>query len=522
MKPLRRHQLVWLDEFGWYRTLATAAASSASLSGQPTAEAARKFLARVMRKARVRPRHLITDQGPQFTDDSFRAWCKRIGIRQRFGAIGKHGSIAVIDRHYNSLVRLHADRPTLLSDFYLQIDGARIPDYVDPFINDESFFFGRLIRWFPTTPGDFRDVFFGPARFIGSDALTVGGAILRFKKAMIATGARPDTPSILGLVEAGYLTNENVFDLTELPRRLLVIGGGPLGCELAQAFSRFGAKTIIAQDLPLFLPKEERDAAQILSSALARDGIEVRLNTTAVAVRVEHGQKLVDLVSDDYKSTVAVDAILTGTGRLPNVTGLNLEAAGVEYDTTTGIRIDDFLQTTNRRIYAAGDACLEHKFTHTADASARIVVQNALFLGRRRLSALTVPWCTYTDPEIAHVGLYVREARAQQIPVRTFTILMHDVDRAILDGEESGFVKIHVEERSDRILGATIVARHAGEMINEITVAMVAGIGLRALAAVIHAYPTQAEAIRKAADACSRARLTPTVRALLRRWLAWR
>ncbi len=165
-------------------------------------------------------------------------------------------------------------------------------------------------------------MFFGEARFTGTDTLVVDGAKLRFKKAMIATGARPDTPSIPGLVEAGYLTNENVFDLTELPRRLLVIGGGPLGCELAQAFCRFGAQIIIAQDMPLFLPKEERDAAQILSDAFARDGIEVRLNTTAVNVRVEDGQKLVDLVSDDYESTVAVDAILTGTGRVPNVEGL--------------------------------------------------------------------------------------------------------------------------------------------------------------------------------------------------------
>jgi pyruvate/2-oxoglutarate dehydrogenase complex dihydrolipoamide dehydrogenase (E3) component len=338
---------------------------------------------------------------------------------------------------------------------------------------------------------------------------------------MIATGARPDTPSIPGLVEAGFLTNENVFDLTELPRRLLVIGGGPLGCELAQVFSRFGAQTTIAQDMPLFLPKEERDAAQILADAFARDGIEVRLNTEAVRVRVEDGQKLVDLVSDDYKSTVAVDAILTGTGRLPNVEGLDLEAAGVDCDATTGVRVNDFLQTSNPRIYAAGDACLEHKFTHTADASARIVVQNALFLGRQRLSALTIPWCTYTDPEIAHVGLYVREARDQDIPVKTFTIPMHDVDRAIADGEEVGFVKIHVKERTDRILGATVVASHAGDMINEITLAMVAGIGLSTLARVIHAYPTQAEAIKKAADAYSRTRLTPTILSLLRRWLAW-
>lgn len=365
------------------------------------------------------------------------------------------------------------------------------------------------------------DVFFGQACFSGTDALTVDGATLRFKKALIATGARPDTPSIPGLVEAGYLTNENIFDLTELPRRLLVIGGGPLGCELAQAFCRFGAKTIIVQNRPLFLPREERDAAQIISNTFARDGIDVRLNTKVVSVRMENGQKLVDLVSDDHKSTVAVDAILTGTGRLPNVEGLNLEAADVEYDNTVGIRVNDFLQTSNRRIYAAGDACLEHKFTHTADASARIVVQNALFLGRQRLSALTIPWCTYTDPEIAHVGLYVRQARERDIPVKTFTIPMHDVDRAIADNEEAGFVKIHVKERTDRILGATIVARHAGEMINEITLAMVAGIGLRTIARVIHAYPTQAEAIKKAADAYNRTLLTPTIQWMLRRWLTW-
>ncbi len=236
-------------------------------------------------------------------------------------------------------------------------------------------------------------------------------------------------------------------------------------------------------------------------------------------MRVENGEKLVDLVSDDFKSTVAVDAILTGTGRVPNVEGLGLEAAGVEFDKVVGIRVDDFLRTSNRRIYAAGDVCLEHKFTHTADASARIVIQNALFFGRKRMSALTIPWCTYTDPAIAHVGLYVREARKRKIPVKTFTIPMHDVDRAIADDEETGFVKIHVRDGTDQILGGTIVARHAGEMINEITLAMVAGIGLRTLARVIHAYPTQAEAIKKAADAYNRTRLTPTIRWLLQWWL---
>ena len=353
------------------------------------------------------------------------------------------------------------------------------------------------------------DVFFGQARFARTDTLEVEGATLQFRKALIATGARPDTPAIPGLAEAGYLTNESAFEVTEAPRRLLVIGGGPLGCEMAQAFCRLGVQTTIVQRQPLFLPREERDAAQILSDAFANDGIDVRLNTRALNVRIEGGAKIVDLVSDDYHSTVVVDAILTGTGRMPNTDGLDLEAAGVDYDAQHGIHVDDFLRTRNRRIYSAGDVCLGDKFNDTAQATARMAVRNALFGGRQRLSALTIPWCTYTDPEIAHVGLYVRQARERNIPVKTFTIPMHEVDRAIADNEEVGFVKINVRERTDRILGATIVARHAGEMISEITLAIVAGVGLRTLARVIHAYPTQAEAIRKAADAYMRTRALP-------------
>jgi pyruvate/2-oxoglutarate dehydrogenase complex dihydrolipoamide dehydrogenase (E3) component len=365
------------------------------------------------------------------------------------------------------------------------------------------------------------DVYFGEARFAGPDTVTVAGQVLRFRKALIATGARPRTPPIPGLDETGYLTNENVFNLTECPRRLLVAGGGPLGCEMAQAFARFGSHVIVAQDDPTFLPKEERDAAQIISDALARDGVEIHLNTEVVAVRCEGAEKIVELVSDGDKFSVVVDEILAGIGRAPNVETLNLEAAGVRYDTEIGIQVDDFLRTSNRRIYAAGDVCLDHKFTHTAEASARIALRNALFLGRRRFSKLTIPWCTYTDPEIAHVGLYVREAWERGIPVRTFTILMHDVDRAVTDGEAEGFVKIHLRQGTDRILGATIVACHAGEMINGISLAISTGIGLRALARVIHTYPTQAEAIKMAAQAYNRTRLTPFLRALSKSVLGW-
>jgi pyruvate/2-oxoglutarate dehydrogenase complex dihydrolipoamide dehydrogenase (E3) component len=351
------------------------------------------------------------------------------------------------------------------------------------------------------------DLYFGAARFAGRGAVSLGAANVRFGKALIATGARPLPTPIPGLEEAGYFTSEDVFDLTQCPRRLLVIGGGPLGCELAQAFCRLGAHVVIAQNEPKFLPKEERDAAQILSEQMARDGVEIHLNTTVVAVRTAGtGEKLVDLVSGDDKNTIAVDHILAGVGRTPNIEGLELERAEVACEGVQGIGVDDFLRTTNRRIYAAGDVCLADKFTHAAEASGCLAVANALDRGRKRMSALTIPWCTYTDPEIAHVGLYMTQARERSIPAKTFTVLMHDIDRAMIDGQEKGFVKIHVREGTDEILGATIVAVHAGEMINEITLAIAAGIGLSELAQIIHAYPTQTMAIKLAAAACAKSR----------------
>ncbi|MGO4568913.1 mercuric reductase [Rhizobium sp. 2YAF20] len=363
------------------------------------------------------------------------------------------------------------------------------------------------------------DVYFGEASFTAPNTVEVAGETLRFKKALIATGARPLVQPLPGLDDVGFLTNENVFNLTECPRRLLVMGGGPLGCELAQAFCRFGSHVIIVQNDPMFLPKEERDAAHILSDALARDGVDVRLNTAVVGVQLDGAEKVVELVSAGEKSSVPVDEILVATGRTPNVENLNLEVANVQFDTKNGIFVNDFLQTSNRKIYAAGDVCMEHKFTHAAEASAGTAVTNALVFGRRRLSKLQIPWCTYTDPEIAHVGLYVAEARARGIPVTTYTILMHDVDRAVTDGEEDGFVKIHVKQGTDRILGAAVVARHGGEMIDGVSLAITSGIGLRALAKVIHTYPTQTMAIKMAADAFDRARRTSLLKFLSRGWL---
>ena len=345
------------------------------------------------------------------------------------------------------------------------------------------------------------DVYFGAARFAGPRSVTVGGKVLHFEKALVATGGLPVRPPIPGLEEAGYLTYENVFDVNECPKRLLVIGGGPVGCELAQAFARLGSRVTLVQDEPMFLGHEERDAAQLLSDSLARDGIEIHLDTQTSSVRIEGNDKVADLIRDDTKRTVAVDQILVGVGTVPNVQGLELEAAGVEYDRELGIPVDDFLRTSNPRIFAAGDVCTENKFPHIESAAGRIVVANALFLGRQRLSAETVPWCTFTDPEIAHVGMYVTEARRKGIPVKTFTVLMHEVDRAIADGEEEGFVKLHVREGTRKLLGATVVASHAGDLINEISLAMSAGLDLHTLATANQPYPTQSQAIKMAAGA---------------------
>ena len=225
---------------------------------------------------------------------------------------------------------------------------------------------------------------------------------------------------------------------------------------------------------------------------------------------------------DGQLESLVVDEILLGVGRAQNVEGLDLEAAGVEYDRNNGVKVNDYLQTTNHRIYAAGDVCLQYKFTHMADATARIVIQNALFMGRKKLSALHIPWCTYTDPEIAHVGMYERDAQEKGIALDTFIRPLKQVDRAITDGEEEGFVKVHVKRGTDKILGATIVARHAGDMIGEISLAMVGGLGLKTIANVIHPYPTQAEAIRQVADEYNRTRLTPFTKSVLRLWIAGR
>lgn len=358
------------------------------------------------------------------------------------------------------------------------------------------------------------DLYWGAAKFDAPDSLRVGERQLRFVHALIATGARPRRPQIAGLDIVGFLTSDTVFDMTQLPKQLVVIGGGPLGCELAQALCRLGSAVTIVQNEAKFLPREERDAAELLSRCLARDGITIRLNTSVVAANLENGAKILDTLSNGQRSRITADEILLCVGRAPNVENLGLAEGRVEFDHEQGVKTDEYFATANPRVYAAGDVCMEHKFANVAEASACMAVDNLLRIKRRRRDELLIPWCTYCDPEIAHVGLQVWQAREQSIAVKSFTVMMQDVDRAITDDQGHGFVKIHTKIDSDQIVGATIVASRASEMINEICVAMRSNMGLLALADVLHTYPSQCDAIRSAAAAYVQYDFQPGARAL--------
>jgi pyruvate/2-oxoglutarate dehydrogenase complex dihydrolipoamide dehydrogenase (E3) component len=367
------------------------------------------------------------------------------------------------------------------------------------------------------------EVFLGDARFSGRDRLEVGGAELRFHRAVIATGARPVLPPVEGLAEAGPLTNETVFELTERPRRLGVIGAGPIGCELAQAFRRLGCEVTVMHADAHVLPREDPEAAAIVEQRLSAEGVEIVNGCRIEKVELRGGEKTIRLAgAAGSVREVVVDEILVGAGRAPNVGDMGLEAAGVRYDARRGVGVDDHLRTSNARIFAAGDVCMDWKFTHAADAAAKIVVQNALFFPSKKLSSLVMPWCTYTDPEVAHVGLYQRDAEAAGLEVDVYRVPLSEVNRAVADGEEEGFVKVLVKRGSDRIVGATIVSAHAGETISEVTLAMVGGLGLSKILDTIHPYPTQAEGVKRAAGLHARARVTPLVKWVLERWMALR
>jgi pyruvate/2-oxoglutarate dehydrogenase complex dihydrolipoamide dehydrogenase (E3) component len=366
------------------------------------------------------------------------------------------------------------------------------------------------------------DVYLGNARFVAPDQVAVGEATLTFARAVVATGGRPAVPEIAGLVETGYRTSDTIFELTALPRRLAVIGGGPIGCELAQAFRRFGSDVTLIATHARLLPRDDPSASTILAGQFTREGIAMRLGAMVASVASGPEGEQVRLADGE---TITVDEILVATGRTPNTDGLALDAAGVAFN-RSGVTVDDLLRTSNPRVYAAGDVCSAWKFTHAADAHARLVIQNALFanrlFGRKRASSLVIPRVTYTDPEIAHVGMSADDAAAMGGRVTTFTADLAHNDRAILDGTAAGFARIHVGARSGRILGATLVAPHAGESIGELALAMTAKLSANDLTRTVHPYPTVADVWKRLGDQWSRTRLRPWIARLLARWLRWR
>ena len=365
------------------------------------------------------------------------------------------------------------------------------------------------------------DVFLGQGEFIDSSTIAVGDTKLKFAKAVICTGARASAPPIDGLDTVPYLTNENLFSLTERPKRFGIVGAGPIGCEMAQTFALLGSEVFLVESAPGILTKEDPDAAEIIRDQLISDGVNLLCCRKELQLSPADGGGVRMQVESEGKGyDLKVDQILVAVGRAPNVEGLNLEGVGVEYS-KKGVVIDDHFRTTNKRIFAAGDICSPYQFTHAADFMARAVIRNTLFFGRAKHSTLVIPWVTYTSPELGRVGLNPAEAEKCGVEIDTFTQPMSGVDRAILEGETEGFVRVHVKKGSDEIVGATIVAENAGDMIGSISIAMTQKIGLGSIANCIHPYPTQGEAVRKVGDLYNKTRLTPRVAAIMKTLIAW-
>jgi len=361
------------------------------------------------------------------------------------------------------------------------------------------------------------DVVRGDATFVGKDCVRVGERHIRFRRSVIATGARPRLPDVPGIGDCPVRTSDTFFKLTTLPRQLLVIGGGPMGCELGQAMARLGSTVTLVHRGPRLLPADDPDASQVVLEALRDDGVQVLLSTALVGLSYTDGTRRAQLRCGQQEQSVCADEILVAVGRTPNLEGLDLRVAGVRHD-DRGVLVDRHQRTHNRRIYAAGDVTGGHQYTHAAYAEAEAAVLNGLSPLRRRPHR-PMPHVTYTDPEVAHVGLRSTELVGRG--ATTLTVELADNDRAIIEGDTRGFARVHVNRRG-KILAGTVVGAHAGECISELTLAMASGLSLDAIANTIHPYPTRSEPLRALADQWVQRRLTPGVRRALRGWFRTR
>jgi pyruvate/2-oxoglutarate dehydrogenase complex dihydrolipoamide dehydrogenase (E3) component len=362
------------------------------------------------------------------------------------------------------------------------------------------------------------DVFLGTARFVDDKHVRVGDAELNARRFVVATGARAALPPIPGLAESKPLTNETVFDLTSRPKRLAIIGAGPIGCELALAFARMQVDVLLLEAAERVLGAEIPEAGRAVADALTRHGVDIRLGVSIDKIE-RRGQKHVAVICGGEETVV--DEVLVAAGRRANTDDLNLAAAGVDTDAKGQIAVDRFLRSSNTRIFAAGDVCATLQFTHTADAHARIVVQNALFAPSATTTRLVIPRCTYTDPEVACVGPTRCELERDGVPFDVHGLAFDDLDRGKTQGDDVGFVEVLTMRGSGKILGATIVGRDAGEQIAPLCVGIAHGIGLGGLGKAILPYPTRAEYLRRLADNFNRGKLTPTMKRVFAAWFRW-
>jgi pyruvate/2-oxoglutarate dehydrogenase complex dihydrolipoamide dehydrogenase (E3) component len=343
------------------------------------------------------------------------------------------------------------------------------------------------------------DVFEEEASFVSNNEVAVDGQNLEARSVIVATGTHATTPPIDGIEKVGYLTNIEALRLDKLPESMIVIGSGPIGCEFAQIFARFGSKVTLVSSTAVPLPKEDPELGEILKQVLVADGVDFKGGCRAREARVENGEKV--LVAESalgVKIEVRAEEILMAAGRAPTHDSLGLNNAGIEL-TKTGVTVDDNLRTTADNIYAAGDITGKFLFTHVAEYQGRTALRNALFPVKTKADHRVVPWTTFTDPEVARVGLTEQQAREQYDRVKVFRQPFSGVDRAITDGETTGFVKIVTDKRG-KILGGHIIGPDAGNLIHEIVLAMQKNIPIGTLSTTIHVYPTLAQANQRAAD----------------------
>jgi pyruvate/2-oxoglutarate dehydrogenase complex dihydrolipoamide dehydrogenase (E3) component len=363
------------------------------------------------------------------------------------------------------------------------------------------------------------DVFRGTARFAGPHEVVVGDVRLRGAAVVIASGSRAALPEVEGLAEVRPYTNETIFDeLRSRPEGLIVLGGGPIGCELGQAFARLGVAVTIVEAGARVLEKEDEDVAEVVRRSLEQDGVTVLAGARARRVTRRENRIRMEVTTSGGEGVVEAEALLVAAGRVPNVEGLGLEDAGVAY-TRRGVTVDAFLRTTQPHVYATGDVTGGPAFTHVADHHARVVVRNILTPRlRSKVDLGVLPWCTFTSPEVGRVGLSEAEARRRGIAHDVWRQPLQEMDRAVVESETAGFAKVLTSKGGDRILGAVVVAERGGDLVHELVVAMKAGVGLKDLSGIIHAYPTFAEMARRAGDRYQKTRLTPRAKALFS-WL---